>query len=148
MGIKGHRLVLLGAHRALHRQIEEIERVAVRGQSPGAGRAELTPVPPELWERLRAHVDRLQSAADDMALRVAPRGPHAQNRQPLAATLRWIDRLLDRVAEGMEELEPAALEARCGQFEDPAEADRLAVDVAAMRAETAAMRVLLRESGV
>ncbi|HZO91612.1 MAG TPA: hypothetical protein VFB38_25040 [Chthonomonadaceae bacterium] len=142
--VTGHGLHLLAAHRALTRQLEEIERAAVQGRAPGTGGQALTPLPPELWAQLSPSLTRLGSLSETIARRHAPEALQAaEARQPLSATLRWIALLLRRLEETLEDLDPATIARKFGAFAAPEEAEQMAAEVAAMHAElTAAQQAL------
>src|SRR6516164_4917867 len=107
----GHGRHLLGAHRALTRQLEEIERAAVHGRAPGPGGQALTPLPPELWAQIGPALAHIGALSEQIARRHAPDSFHAADaRQPVGVTLRWLSLLLSRLEEALEDLDPAAIE--------------------------------------
>src|SRR5437773_2259558 len=122
----GHGLHLIAAHRALAKQLEEIERTALLGRAPGSGGPVLTPLPPELWEPLGAALTRIGDRSEAIARRNAPdsrREPEV--RQPLGATLRWIDLLLRRLEESLAELDPENITRKFGPFREETEAEQM-----------------------
>lgn len=140
----GHSLHLLAAHRALSKQLDEIERAAREGRAPGAGGQALTPLPPELWAELQPALERIGALSESIARRHAPeRMGDADARQSLAATLRWVSLLLRRLEESLEDLDPATITRKFGAFREPGETDLITADVAAMHAELAAAQALL-----
>jgi hypothetical protein len=138
----GHGRHLLGAHRALTRQLEEIERAAVHGRAPG-GQA-LTPLPPELWAQIGPALAHIGALTEQIARRHAPDSFHAADaRQPVGVTLRWMSLLVSRLEEALEDLDPTSIERKFGPFSEPDEAERMASEVAALRAELAAAQTAL-----
>lgn len=128
---KGHGLHLLAAHRALARQLEEIERTGLLGRAPGSGGQRVTPVPPELWEEVGPALARISAISETIARRHAPDSFHAaDSRQSLAGTLRWMSLLLRRLEETLEDLEPESIVRKFGPFSDPEEEARMAAEVA------------------
>jgi hypothetical protein len=143
---KGHGLHLLAAHRALCKQLEEIERVAVQGRAPGSGGQALTPLPPDLWQQVGPLLAHIHSLSEAIALRHAPgRLQAAGERQPMSATLRWMSLLLRRMEEALEELEPGSVARKFGDFALPDESDRLEREVATMRADLASAQHALED---
>ncbi len=133
---KGHGLHLLAAHRALARQLEEIERAAVLGRAPGTGGQRLTPLPTELWEQIGPSLARIAATSEAIARRHAPDSFHAADaRQTLAGTLRWMALLLRRLEETLEDLEPSGITRKFGPFRDSEEEARMAAEVASLHAE-------------
>jgi hypothetical protein len=140
----GHGLHLLAAHRALTRQLEEIERVAVHGRAPGAGGSVLTPMPAELWAQLGPSLAHLGTLSESIARRHAPDSMRSEaTRQPLPATLRWVALLLRRLEETLEDLDPESIARKFGPFQEPGESERMAEQVAAMSAELRAAQAAL-----
>lgn len=141
---KGHGLHLLAAHRALTRQLEEIERAAVHGRAPGAGGAALTPLPPELWAQIGPPLAHLGALSEAIARRHAPNAMRAEDaRQPLSATLRWVALLLRRLEENLEDLDPEAILRKFGPFPEPGEAEQMAAQVTDMTAQLQAAQAAL-----
>lgn len=131
----GHGLHLLAAHRALIRQLEEIERTAVHGRPPGTGGQTLTPLPPELWAQIGPALTHLGALSEDIARRHAPDAFAADARQPVGVTFRWIALLLRRLEETLEDLDPNLIARKFGPFPEPGEADQMTIEVAAMAEE-------------
>ena len=140
----GHGRHLIATHRALTKQLEEIERAAVQGRSPGAGGQSLTPLPPELWEQIGAALQRIEALSQTLAKRNAPESwQETETRQPLATTLHWTSLLLRRLEEPLEDLAPEAITRKFGPFPTPGEAEQIKTDVAAMQAELEAAQEAL-----
>ena len=130
----GHGRHLVAAYRALVKQLEEIEQVAVHGQASGAGGHRAEPLPPELWALLAPSLESLRRQAEAIARRhAADSFRETDARQPVSATLRWTALLLRRLEETLEDLEPGGIARKFGPFPDPAETERMGPEVAEMR---------------
>jgi len=116
---------LLSSYLTMEEYIGDLEKVAVQGRSPSGSGPPLTPLPPEQWaaleEPLRALLDSARAALEELA-------PEALRRQEQVAgparTRQWVQVLLGRLEEVIDDLEPDRLGRKYGDL-PPEEAARL-----------------------
>ncbi len=126
----GHGLHLLAAHRALTRQLEELNNLAERGKAPGSGGQKLTPIPSEQILQLTAIIERISSISEQIARRHSPEIFEKEARaQPVSATYRWLALMLNRMEESLEDLSPERITRKFGPFLDADENARLQAEL-------------------
>lgn len=118
---------LLSSYLTMEEYVGDLEKVAVQGKSPSGSGPPLTPLPPEQWaaleEPLQALLDSARAALEELA-------PEALAQQEQAAgparTRQWVQVLLGRLEEVIDDLEPERLGRKYGDL-PPDEAARLRV---------------------
>ncbi len=142
----GHGLHLLASHRELTKQLEEIERLAVRGKAPGAGGQKLTPLPVEQQQILTDMMSKIGSISEQIARRHSPDSLVQSDKiQPVSATYRWLSLMLRRMEESLEDLNPGRITQKFGSFTDCTENDRIQAELGEILAIFENARILIEE---
>lgn len=118
---------LLSSYLTMEEYVGDVERVALQGKSPSGSGPPLTPLPPEQWaaleEPLRALLNSARAALEELA-------PEALRQQEQTAgpsrTWQWLQVLLGRLEEIIDDLHPERLGRKYGRLLPP-EAARLSI---------------------
>jgi hypothetical protein len=115
-----HKSHLLSAYTAALQRIEEIRRVAMRGESPSG--TPLTPLPGEECQQLLALLNLVSGQLHQALAAVLPDLEGGGSPAPLSATRMWVNILLRGLHASLADLQPERISRRYGALDQAAAA--------------------------